>query len=41
MFVEIAALFHWTWTEVSQVAVILAAVAGTVTLTVYGAKRLF
>jgi len=38
---EIAALFHWTWTEVSQLAVILAAVGGMVTLTVYGAKRLF
>jgi len=38
---EIAALFHWTWTEVSQLAVMMAAAAAMVTLTVYVVKRFF
>jgi hypothetical protein len=37
--VEIAALFHWTWTEVSQLAVIMGAAGAMVTLTFYGIKR--
>jgi hypothetical protein len=35
-----AMLLHWTWSEVSQLAVILAAVAGAITIAVYGLKRL-
>ena len=35
-----AMLLHWTWTEVSQLAVMLAAVAAAVTVAVYGLKRL-
>jgi hypothetical protein len=33
-------LLHWTWTEVSQLAVMLAAVAAAVTIAIYGMKRL-